>query len=127
MHGLSPCAIHLIVLLGVLLLCWTTCTSCHLLLLLLHHLHALHLLSGRRCVLLLHPSLLFTVLLGLQLLPLRSGHLLLLLVLLTAVLVVVLLLSSGGVVGGAGGPGRIGSHIVLVCSKSFLFKELIIL
>ena len=98
-NGLPPCAIHLIVLLGILLLSWSACTPrCHLHLLLLHHLHALHLLSGLSGVLLLHPSLLFTVLLGLHLLPLRSGHLLLLLVLLAAVLVVVLLLCTLSIV-----------------------------
>ena len=96
MHGLPPCTIHLIVLLGILAL---GPTSVHLLLLLLLHLlHALHLHCGLFIVLLLHPSLLLPVLLGLHLLPLCSGHLLLLLVLLTTVLVVVLLLAAGGAV-----------------------------
>ena len=96
MHGLPPCTIHLIVLLGILAL---GPTSVHLLLLLLLHLlHALHLHCGLFIVLLLHPSLLLPVLLGLHLLPLCSGHLLLLLVLLAAVLVVVLLLGTRSVV-----------------------------
>ena len=97
MHGLPPCTIHLIVLLGILALG----PACAHLLLLLHHLHALHLLCGLGIVLRLHSGLLLPVLLGLHLLPLLSGHLLLLLVLLTTVLVVVLLLAAGGVVGRA--------------------------
>ena len=105
MHGLPPCTIHLIVLLGILGL---GPASVHLLLLLLllHHLHALHLHCGLFIVLGLHSGLLLPVLLGLHLLPLCSGHLLLLLVLLTTVLVVVLLLAAGGgsVVGRARGP-----------------------
>ena len=102
MHGLPPCTIHLIVLLGILGL---GPASVHLLLLLLlHHLHALHLLCGLFIVLRRHSGLLLPVLLGLHLLPLCSGHLLLLLVLLTTVLVVVLLLAAGGsVVGRARG------------------------
>ena len=113
-HGLPPRTIHLIVLLGILLAlgCRSACARHLRLLLLLHHLHALHLLCGLCIVLRLHPCLLLPVLLGLHLLPLRSGHLLLLLVLLTTVLVVVLLLSASGVVGRARWPGGIRSHIL---------------
>ena len=114
MHGLPPCTIHLIVLLGILAL---GPTSVHLLLLLLLHLlHALHLHCGLFIVLLLHPSLLLPVLLGLHLLPLCSGHLLLLLVLLATILVVVLLLATaGGGIGRARGPGGICSHSIALC------------
>ena len=114
MHGLPPCTIHLIVLLGILAL---GPTSVHLLLLLLLHLlHALHLHCGLFIVLLLHPGLLLPVLLGLHLLPLCSGHLLLLLVLLATILVVVLLLATtGGGIGRARGPGGIRSHSIALC------------
>ena len=113
MHGLPPCTIHLIVLLGILALG----PACAHHLLLLHHLHALHLLRGLGIVLRLHSGLLLPVLLGLHLLPLLSGHLLLLLVLLTTVLVVVLLLAAGGVVGLARGSRRICSHSLVLCLK----------
>ena len=87
MHGLSPCAVHLVVLLSVLDWRGTASAASTLcLLLLLHHLHALHLLSSRRSVLLLHGGLLGSMLLRLHLLSLLGRHLLVLLLLLLVLL-----------------------------------------
>ena len=87
-HGLTPAAVHLIVLLGLLLLIATLCLH------LLHlHLHALHLSLLVSLVLLLDGTLLSFVLGSLLLLALVTAHSLLLLVLLLATLIVIALIA----------------------------------